>query len=84
MREAILGPVGGHYVAVRAFPSADGTDEFLAGFRVFPFRPGSFGDEGHIVSHACKARYPSVEVALHHARLKGAAAAEQLACEPPG
>jgi hypothetical protein len=84
MREAIVGPFGGHYVAARAWPSADGTDRFLGGFRVYPFRPGSYLETGHVVCHTCTVRYPSPEVALHHAQLKGAAAAERLACGLPG
>lgn len=83
MREAIVGPVSGHYVAARAYPSADGADAFMAVFRIYPFRPGSYKDPGHVVSEESKARYPSPEVALHHAQLKGAAAAEQLACVQP-
>ena len=80
MHEAIFGPFGGHYVAARVHAADDGTDQFLSAFRVYPFRPVSWRDPGHVVCQACKARYPSPEVALHHARLKGTAAAEQLAC----
>lgn len=84
MRESIVGPLGGHYVVSRAWACEDGADQFLGGYRVYPFRPRSYLEPGHVVCQVCKARYPSPEVALHHAQLRGAAAAENLACEPRG
>lgn len=80
--EAIIGPVRGHYVVAYAAPGRGKASLFLGGFRVYPFRPATAAAPGHVAEAVSPARYPSAEVALHHAGLKGTALAEQLACGP--
>ena len=79
MTESIVGPLSGLFVAAFACPVDRREDQYLGSFRVYPFRPDSYADRGHLLSEVSKPRYPSAEVALHHAQLKGAAAAERLA-----
>ena len=75
MREAIVGPVRGLYVAAYACETVEHDDYYTGAFKVYPFEPASSQARGHIAANVSKVRYPSAEVALHHAKLKGAAAA---------
>jgi hypothetical protein len=79
MNEAITGPFRGLYVAARSCPLDAEGEQYLGYYKVYPSKPASYADPGCIAEAMSKARFPSPEVALHHAGLKGIAAVERLA-----
>ena len=67
MNTVIIGPLAGYYVATYACPVGDLGDRFVGYYKVYPFRPGCFCEDGHLLAGCTSVGYPAADRAMHEA-----------------
>lgn len=78
MRERVLGPIKGYYVAVTGIVMGAMADAYCGWGKIFDRPPESFMDTGEVDSLICEAKSSSIEEALDHAEDQILARIDQL------